>query len=75
MGQSLYNTTSSKSLSGGDLLSPFAAALLQRGRYLRNRYQCPRCKVRLLGEDIIDLEHKGIYCSRCVGRRKTFEEV
>ena len=70
MGRSLYDTTAGKLLSDGDLISPFAAALLQRGRYLRNRYQCPHCKASLLGEDVIDLGHRGIYCPRCIGRRK-----
>jgi len=70
MGRTLYNTTGSRQLSGDDIIGPFAAALLQHTRLGRNPNRCPHCKALLNGEDVIDLGYKGIYCPRCIGRRK-----
>ena len=58
-------------LLDGEVVSPFTAALLQRGRALRSPRMCPHCRTRLMpGEELIDLRHHGIRCEHCPKRRK-----
>lgn len=54
-----------KAVQGGAVIGPFAAALLQRGRAVRNPRLCPHCRARLAGDALIDRGHAGIYCGRC----------